>query len=565
MRHYEVQLIGGIAMYAGCIAVMQTGEGKTLAATLPLYLRALAGKGVHLATANDYLAQRDAELMRPVFSQLGLDVGVVQSSSTSHQRHDAYHAEITYTTAKEIGFDFLRDRLHQRRINDSGITTGGLFDIPESGREKSRISQRALYSIVVDEADSILIDEATTPLIVSSNPEDSCEAQAALYQWAASVTHMFEVQRDYQVEIQTRHITLTADGRKLVRKLNKPALIGEFGLLDIYDHIEQALKVNEFFKRDRHYVIRDEQVIIVDEFTGRLAEGRKWRAGLHQAIEARENLEISFETGEAARITIQDLMLKYEHLAGMTGTAANSGRELKKIYSTDVYEVPTNRPPRRKQLPSNIHGTDQKRWQAVADEIMQIMNNGRPVLVGTRSIDKSEYLSGLLTERGVAHEVLNARHLSREAEIISAAGQVGKCTVATNMAGRGTDIKLSEQALANGGLHVICTEMHESARIDRQLVGRCGRQGDPGSFRQYMSLEDDILLQALGEKTAKSLQRYKNQPSEKLARFAPIFQKAQARIERKHFKARKLLLYHDRQRQKVQREMGQDPYLDSPG
>ena len=565
MRHYEVQLVGGIAMFCNCIAVMQTGEGKTLTATLPLYVRALTGKGSHLATANDYLAQRDAELMRPIFETLGMSVGVVQANIGRQQRHDAYHADITYTTAKEIGFDFLRDRLLMRRMDETGLG----FALSQGPSDHSGIEhrpvQRELNSILVDEADSILIDEATTPLIVSSNPEESCEARAELYRWSASVAGQFSEDSEFHLDPQRRSITLTANGRKLARKLAKPVELGEFGLLDIYDHIEQAIQVAIYFKKDRHYVIRDEEVVIVDEFTGRLAEGRKWRDGLHQAIEARENIEISFETGEAARVTIQDLMLKYNNLCGMTGTVANSGGELKKIYSTDVFQVPTNKPPKRKQLPDSIYGSDELRWQAIADEIEAVLEKQRPILVGSRSIDKSEYLSRLLHDRGIDHEVLNARQLEREADIIAKAGQHGKVTVATNMAGRGTDIKLSETALANGGLHVICSELHESARIDRQLIGRCGRQGDPGSFRQYMSLDDDILKIGLGDDAAEKLQRYRTQSSEQLLRLAPIFRRAQSRIEQKNFKSRKMLLYHDRQRQKVQREMGQDPYLDYTG
>ena len=565
MSHYHVQLVGGIAMFCNCIAVMQTGEGKTLTATLPLYLHALVGKGCHLATANDYLAKRDADLMRPIFESLGVSVGVVQSNINRQRRHDAYHCDITYATAKEIGFDFLRDRLQRRRLNDFSSVPGINSYANESHGIESKSVQRNLHSILVDEADSILIDEATTPLIVSSNPDEACEAHESLYRWAASITDDYDIETDCQIDLQRRTITLTSDGRRRTRKLPKPPAIGQFGLLDIYDHVEQALQVKTWFQKDRHYVVRDGEVVIVDEFTGRLAEGRKWRDGLHQAIEARENLEISFESGEAARVTIQDLMLKYRHVGGMTGTVANSGSEIKKIYSTKVCQVPTNKPPQRKQLPDSIHGTDELRWNAIVEEVESVLGQGRPLLIGTRSIDKSEFLSKLLSDRGIDHQVLNARHLEREAEIISEAGQTGKVTVATNMAGRGTDIKLSDAALASGGLHVICSELHDSARIDRQLIGRSGRQGDPGSYRQYMSLDDDVLKKGLGEQAASVFHRYRNQSSEQLARLAPVFRRAQAQIEQKNFKSRKLLLYHDRQRQKMQREMGQDPYLDSAG
>ena len=296
-----------------------------------------------------------------------------------------------------------------------------------------------------------------------------------------------------------------------------------------------------------------------------MAEGRKWRAGIHQAIEARESVEVSVETGESARITLQDLFLKYDSLSGMTGTAAKSERELESIYEVQVVNVPTNRPPQRVQLATCVFGSDGQKWHAIADEIELLHRTGRPVLIGTRSIDKSEILSKILKRRKVKHEVLNARHLEREAEIVAAAGEIGRVTVATNMAGRGTDIKLSDEARAAGGLHVICSELHESARIDRQLIGRCGRQGDPGSFRQYLSLEDDILDNGIGESAAEKLRGYHASPSGALRRFAPMFHKAQANIQHNHFKSRKMLLYHESRRQEMQREMGQDPYLDTAG
>ena len=358
---------------------------------------------------------------------------------------------------------------------------------------------------------------------------------------------------------------MTGNGRKLVRKLPHPELLQQTPSLEIYDQVEQAIFVEQNYVRDRQYVIRDGEIVIVDEFTGRLAEGRKWRSGLHQAIEAREDLEISIESGEAARITIQDLFMRYSRLCGMTGTAANSASELRKIYDVRVVDVPTNKPPKRIQWPDLVFGSATKKWQAIADEILEIHRTGRPVLIGTRSIDKSELLSNILNSRNVEHNVLNARHLAREAAIVSEAGRVGRVTVATNMAGRGTDIKVSEPAIELGGLHVICTEVHESARIDRQLIGRCGRQGDPGTYRQFMSLEDEILAAGLGEMRAKKLLRFQTQSTKALARFAGLFRAAQAKIERRHFQARKMLLHHENLRQEMQLEMGQDPYLDTAG
>lgn len=565
LRHYPVQLLGGIAMHFGSIAVMQTGEGKTLTATLPMYLAALTGKGAHLATANDYLAARDAELMKPIYELLGLTVGVVQSDSLRLDRQKSYACDVTYSTAKEIGFDFLRDRLFRRRmeLGHSGLVAAMIEDGAETDNMCS--VQREMNFMLVDEADSILIDEARTPLIVSSVPDDVAKAKIQLYQWSSDICHRFQKNEHFETDAKTKQVTLTAAGRRLSRKISKPELLHETPMMDIYEQLEQAIFVELNYVLDRQYVIRDGEIVIVDEFTGRLAEGRKWRAGLHQAIEAREKLEVSVETGEAARITIQDLFLRYDRLAGMTGTAANSASELRKIYNVRVIDVPTNKPPKRTQWPDLVFGSESQKWNAIADEIESIHRTGRPVLVGTRSIDKSEMLAKLLQRRDIPHDILNARNLAREAQIVAGAGKVSRVTVATNMAGRGTDIKVSGPALDLGGLHVICTEVHESARIDRQLIGRCGRQGDPGTFRQFMSLEDEILELGLGAAKAKRLDQHKALPTRVLTRFANLFRNAQAKIEHRHFKGRQLLLHHEKLRQEMQREMGQDPYLDTAG
>jgi preprotein translocase subunit SecA len=565
LRHYPVQLLGGVAMHFGSIAVMQTGEGKTLTATLPMYLAALTGKGAHLATANDYLAARDAELMSPVYEALGLSIGIVQSDSSRADRQKSYACDVTYSTAKEIGFDFLRDRLFQRKME---LGHSALVEsLVGQGNELDTTSgvQRELNFMLVDEADSILIDEARTPLIVSSMPDEVAQAKVELYQWAFKVCKEFENEEHYTVDQKTRKVALNAGGRRLSRKLPQPALLRDTPMMDIYEQLEQAIFVELNYVRDRQYVIRDGEVVIVDEFTGRLAEGRKWRAGLHQAIEAREGLEVSVETGEAARITIQDLFLRYDRLSGMTGTAASSSNELRKIYSTRVINVPTNKPPKRIQWPDLVFGSDSQKWNAIADEIESIHKTGRPVLVGTRSIDKSEMLSKILFKRQIQHDVLNARNLAREAQIVAGAGKVSRVTVATNMAGRGTDIKVTGPSLDLGGLHVICTEVHESARIDRQLIGRCGRQGDPGTYRQFMSLEDEILELGLGAEKANRLLAHQSQPAKMLARFANLFRTAQSNIETRHFKGRKMLLHQEKLRQEMQREMGQDPYLDTAG
>lgn len=565
LRHYPVQLLGGLAMHFGSIAVMQTGEGKTLTATLPMYVAALAGRGAHLATANDYLATRDAALMKPIYEALGLTVGVVQADTSRPDRRKNYACDITYSTAKEIGFDFLRDRLCLRRMEsgDAGLVAalvGG-----QDNRDRDSVVLRELNFMLVDEADSILIDEARTPLIVSSNPGDAAKARIQLFTWASEVVDEFAIDDHFDVDPVSREVHLTATGRKLVRNLPHPELFRQMPTMDIFEQLEQAIFVDRNYFRDQQYIVRDGEVIIVDEFTGRLAEGRKWRAGLHQAIESRERLEISVETGEAARITIQDLFLRYQRLAGMTGTAAHSATELRKIYHVRVIDLPTNRPPKRTQCPDLVFGSESEKWDAIADEIEKIHRTGRPVLIGTRTIDKSEWLSSLLQQRAIPHDVLNARKLAAEADIVAGAGQVSRVTVATNMAGRGTDIKVTPPSIDLGGLHVICTELHEAARIDRQLIGRCGRQGDPGTFRQFMSLEDEILENGFTTNRVNKIRRYKSMPSNSLFRFAKIFRTAQKKIEQRHFKSRKLLLHHEKQRQELQREMGQDPYLDSAG
>ena len=567
MQHYPVQLLGGFAMFDRSIAVMQTGEGKTLTATLPLYLAALSGKGAHLTTANDYLAARDADLMRPVFEALGMTVGVIEADTHKLQRPQQYNADVTYSTAKEIGFDFLRDRLADRQAK---FENQNLIQdlVGSNGSTPTTIVQRGLNFILVDEADSVLIDEARTPLIVSSLPDEVAKATVELYRWCSKVAEQFNLDQHYTHAKKSKQVELNADGRQQVRTLPKPDLLARTPLLDIYEQIEQAIFVDENYILGRQYVVRDGEVVIVDEFTGRLAEGRKWRAGLHQAIEAKENLEVSVETGESARITIQDLFLKYDQLAGMTGTAANSSTELKSIYNTRVVEVPTNRPPQRKKWPDHVFATEQDKWEAIVEEVIQVRDQGRPVLIGTRSIDKSELLSGMLEERGVEHNVLNARNLAREAEIVASAGQPGRVVVATNMAGRGTDIKVSEAALDQGGLHVICSEVHDSARIDRQLIGRCGRQGDPGSYRQFVSLTDEILESGIGESRAKKLQQqaaHSAVSSRSLARFANLFRTAQRNIEKRHYRGRKMLLHREKLRHEIQIEMGQDPYLDTAG
>ncbi len=574
MRHYDVQMIGGIALFEGYIAEMQTGEGKTLTATLPLYLHSLVGKGAHLATVNDYLAKRDAEWMRPLFDLLGISVGVIQTPDDQTARRTAYAAAVTYGTAKEFGFDFLRDRLlmrAQNRLQTEMLGDGGGGGFSQTG---DAVVMRGMHFCLVDEADSILIDEARTPLIIGSIEDNVRDQIVQTYRWAAEIAPQFKAEEHYYIDNETKRFELTARGRQKVRSLPKQDLVRTMGLVDLYEFTERAIKVYEEFTLNRQYVVRPsekggDEIVIVDEFTGRLAEGRKWRDGIHQAIEAKEQIEISVPTGQAARITIQDLFLRYERLAGMTGTAATSAGELKRIYRTPVLRVPTNRPPRREQLADRVFGSALKKYEAIVEEVVSLHSSGRPVLIGTRSIDKSEVLSRLLEHAGIPHEVLNANKVAEEAEIVARAGERCKVTVATNMAGRGTDVKLKPEIEKLGGMHVICTEMHDAARIDRQLIGRCGRQGDKGSYRQYLSLDDDILKNGLGPEKSEALKKLgasivgQASPAN-VDRYASLFRKAQRRVERKHFRDRMVLLHHEKERKKMQREIGQDPYLDTP-
>jgi len=535
MRHYDVE--------------MQTGEGKTLVATLPLVLHALAGKGAHLATVNDYLARRDAEWMTPIYEALGLSVGIVESQMDFDDRRKAYACDVTYGTAKEFGFDFLKDRLLTRQLaegqGDLAARLGG-----ERGDASTRPLQRPYWFALVDEADNVLIDEARTPLIIASPPGEAQAAAQALFRFAAQAATGLEADRDFEKDVQKQTCELLGPGRSRVRALARPAELEATSLLAIYEAVERALRARQFFKRDRQYVVRDGKIVIIDEFTGRAAEGRTWRDGLHQAVEAQEAVEVTVASGHAARITIQDLFARWPHLAGMTGV--------------DVAVVPTHRPAIRRRLPTAVCPDYADKLARIVAEVGEMHALGRPVLIGTRSIDKSEDLSRLLTEAGLPHTVLNARHIAQEAEIVAQAGQRGQITVSTNMAGRGTDIRLGDGVADLGGLHVICTELHDSARIDRQLVGRCGRQGDPGTWRQYLASDDDILVAGFGPRRAGRIaaglrQRLAGSPE----RAAAVFRSAQKRVEARHARQRRVLEYIERQRAEAHVQMSQDPYLDA--
>lgn len=563
MRHFDVQLLGGIALFHGNIAEMDTGEGKTLTATGPVFMHALTGKGAHVATVNDYLASRDAELMGPIYQKLGLTVGVVETSDSQDERREAYACDITYGTAKEFGFDFLRDRLLLRKLGREQSDFLGQGSSHRWDDRGDKPVQRGPNFAIVDEADSILIDEARTPLIIGSIGGKAHDQVVCSYQWSAQHAPGFQEDLHYEYDHEKRKVELLGPGRQRLRALPQPDLLRGVGLIDLYEYMERAIKVHRDFHLDEHYIVRDGEIVIVDEFTGRLAEGRKWREGIHQAIEAKEQVEVTVPTGQAARITIQDLFLRYRHLAGMTGTAMSAAHEYRKIYKMRAIRIPTNRPPKRQKLNDIVCGTADEKWNRIRDEIKRLHQEGRPILIGTRSIDKSQRLSELLRLEQIPHQVLNANEIAKEAEIVAQAGQTGRVTVATNMAGRGTDIKLGEGVAELGGLHVICTELHDSARIDRQLIGRCGRQGDPGSFRQYVSLDDEILTSGLGPKTGERLKQHGLRQGVH-DRLISTFKKAQRRVERRHFRDRNILLHHEKERKKIQREMGQDPYLDTP-
>jgi len=559
-RHYDVQMLGGLMLVERGLAEMQTGEGKTLTATLPLYLYALYGRGAHLSTVNDYLARRDAELNRPIYKLLGMTVGIVESGTSPADRRPAYQADITYGTGKEFGFDYLRDRLLVRGQDDAGSDLiGRLLGEPDRARGEKPL-QREPFFMLVDEADSVLIDDAGTPLIIAGAAGEVPAATEARYQFAAGAAVGFQKTEHYTFDEKTHRVELTFAGREHLRSIARLPELATVDLNTLYEDIERAILVELRYQRDRNYVVRDGEIAIVDEFTGRIAEGRKWRSGLHQAVEAREQVEITDDGGQAARITVQEFFLRYKNLAGMSGTAAGSAGELRRIYRLRTRPVPTNRPPIRRKLPTRIVRTAEEKWRAVVDEVRAEHALGRPVLVGTRSIEKSHRLAALLDEAGLTHQVLNAHEEEREAEIVAAAGEQGRITVATNMAGRGTDVRLGAGVQELGGLHVVLTEMHEAARIDRQLIGRCGRQGDPGSYRLILSLEDELLEEGFGVRRAGRIRRRRNP-----AGAERLFRRAQRRVELRQFRRRKQLLAYEKSRNQSAKPLGLDPHLDLPG
>jgi len=553
LRHFDVQMVGGIVLHRGKIAEMKTGEGKTLVASLPLYLNGLSGRGAHLVTANDYLARRDAGWMAPVYHLLGLSVGVIKAelrdgagnvtesgsflydpdfTDESHSdprlqhfrpvtRAEAYAADITYGTNNEFGFDYLRDNM---------------------ATELAACVQRELNYAIVDEVDSILIDEARTPLIISGQGEESTDKY---YEYARYAARLKE-EEDFTVDLKHKSASLTEEG---IAKMERWARI-----TNIYDlervveahQINQALKAKSLFLRDRDYLVKDGEVIIVDEFTGRLMPGRRWSDGLHQAVEAKEGLKVQQEQKTMATITLQNFFRLYKKLAGMTGTAVTEAEEFHKIYNLEVVTIPTNRPMVRSDHPDVIYKTEESKFNAVIDEVIEMNKLGRPVLVGTVSVEKSERLARLLDKRGLPHSVLNAKQHEREAEIVKDAGQQGAVMIATNMAGRGTDIVLGDGVRESGGLHIIGTERHESRRIDNQLRGRSGRQGDPGSSRFFISLEDDLMkiFGPAAERIGTLMDRLEVEPIEHRW-VAGSIESAQKKVEGFNFDSRKHVVEYD--------------------
>lgn len=522
MRPFDVQLMGAIVLHQGKISEMKTGEGKTLTATLPLYLNALSGKGAHLVTVNDYLVKRDSSWAQPFYEFLGVSVAALTNDMPDHDRKEAYKADILYATNNELGFDYLRDNM-KFRYDD--------------------YVQRPLNFAIIDECDSILIDEARTPLIISGGSESSSN----LYQIAQRSVANLEKVIDYELDEKERSVMLTEVGHDKIEKRLQVQNLYAIENINLLHHISQALKANVIFKRDFDYVVRDGEVLIVDEFTGRILSGRRYSDGLHQAIEAKEEVEIEKETQTLASITLQNFFRLYKKLAGMTGTAMTEAEEFMKIYNLDVVSIPTHRKMIRDDKDDLIFLTERAKFAEIAKDVIERHKKGQPVLIGTVAVEKSEKLSEVLTKAGIPHNVLNAKNHAREAEIIEHAGNFGSVTIATNMAGRGTDIKLTPESVAVGGLYVLGTERHESRRIDNQLRGRSGRQGDPGESRFYISLEDDLIRIFAGDSMKTYMQRAGMAEDEQIESrtVSKLIERSQEKVEKHNFEIRKHLIEYD--------------------
>jgi preprotein translocase subunit SecA len=609
LRPFDVQLAAGVVLHRGALAEVATGEGKTLIATLPATLNALVGKGVHVTTVNDYLARRDAEWTSPIYNALGLTVGCLYQKMQDAERTAAYRCDITYGTASEFGFDFLRDRLKVSGDKGQALPfwaawTGGNG---QYNRPLDPKVQREHHYALVDEADNIFIDEAKTPLIIAQATRLATEEEQVVYHWADKLAKQMTRDQHFYLDEKKHHkVELTEEGKTLVRYSNPPVGEHSHAMDKLHEHVERAIHANHRYRLDQHYLIEEDKIVIIDEYTGRRMPDRHWREGLHQAVEAKEGVPVTKASDHAAQITFQRYFRLYKKLAGMTGTAGNTW-EMRRVYKIWVVRVPTNRPVIRQYQADRVFPNEKIKFDAVIEEVVRLHNLGRPVLIGTRSVDKSENLSSRLRAAGIDHQVLNAKpeNIDREAEIVAQAGRQGTVTIATNMAGRGTDIILGgnpeylawarlkdryptrldvpeaewKRTVAEietnehmkeegrrvsqlGGLHVLGTERHEAKRIDRQLQGRAARQGDPGSCQFFLALDDE-LLEGLGQGRQEALhQRGQAGGGGSWTRYLPEFLRAQRRVERKHYLQRVDLMIYEKQRQEILKDLGADPYVD---
>lgn len=608
MRPFDVQLAAGVVLHNGALAEVATGEGKTLIATLPSALNALEGKGVHVTTVNDYLAHRDGEWTSQIYRALGISVGILQQKMSDEARKDAYKADITYGTASEFGFDFLRDRLKQKSGSNQVVpfwaawTATGPVNKPQDPKV-----QREHHFALVDEADNIFVDEARTPLIIAMPSRPATEAEQVVYHWADALALQMVRNQHFYLDEKKQKVELTDVGRHLVRYSNPPVGPHSHAMDKLHEHVERAVQAHHRFRRDQHYMVEDDKVVIIDESTGRRMPDRHWREGLHQAVEAKEKVQVTLASDHAAQITFQSYFRLYKKLSGMSGTAAQNWRELRRVYKLWVVCVPTNMPCIRDAWPDRVFPNEEAKFEAVSQEIQRLQKIGRPVLVGTRSVEKSELLSRKLNAAGIAHQVLNAKpgNTEREADIVAQAGRSGTVTIATNMAGRGTDILLGgnpetiawaqlkekyghrdkvepevwnrtveeveareniledrSQVVRSGGLHVLGTERNEALRIDRQLIGRAARQGDPGSCQFFVSLEDE-LLEGLGPNKQERLKKAGAGGGRgSWTGYLSAFTSAQYRLEKRHYRQRLDLMMYEKQRQEVLKDLGADPYVD---
>jgi preprotein translocase subunit SecA len=564
LRPFDVQLAAGYVLHQGALAELATGEGKTLVALLPTFLNALTGKGVHVTTVNDYLARRDAEWMGPVYESLGLSVGILQQQMGEQDRKRAYRSDITYGTASEFGFDFLRDRLKVagNRGQEAPFWDAWLKKEAPATPADVMVQRPEHHFALVDEADNIFIDEARTPLIIANPTRPATPAEQVVYHWANQLAQKMSPAEHFLLDEKKQKIELTLAGRQLMRYSNPPVGPHSHAMDKLQEHVERALHAHYRFRRDQHYMIEKGKVVIIDEATGRRMPDRHWREGLHQAVESKEGVQVTVASDHAAQITFQSYFRLYKKLAGMTGTAAQNWWEILRVYKLWVVCVPTNRPVIREQWPDRVFPTEDAKFDAVVTEVQRLQALGRPVLIGTRSVERSEKLSRRLTEASVEHQVLNARHHEQEAKIVSQAGRKGKVTIATNMAGRGTDIKPPREVIEAGGLHVLGTERHEALRIDRQLLGRAGRQGDPGSAQFFLSLEDE-LLEGLGEDAQHHFEELGQRGGRRNWQgYHKYFVKGQKRLERRHRRNRVDLMVYEKRRQEILKDLGADPYVD---